>query len=307
MEPAKTVGLLLNNPAFIFKGKIPVKEEEIEGVPRQGHREVHRVWMSSDIKTKTKDKRKDCRIVRESSMPWDKAGYKAQLQKDLKDIWQKFSRVLGKDLNKSDNPTVEATSLVKSIEGSVLVDLCMQRSGKRGSGCDAPKSADRFPKFSDGLSKSSEGFPIPVASPPRPPTPPTAQIRQYSWREYVNKRVCLYIRTIKPLKTRKEKEEAEFKHPGSTNCQNHSDVMVSGVIATESNGDVTMRHINKPIARKHYAPKKHLFVHTKEFLKSTLSMCSQTFTQVAVMLAVVISILGGGLNMKLPKRIYRGC
>ena len=41
----------------------------------------------------------------------------------------------------------------------------------------------------------------------------------------------------------------------------------------------------------------------QEFLKSTLSMCSQTFTKVAVMLAVVISILGGGLNMKLPKRL----
>ena len=135
LEPAKTVGLLLNNSAFTFKGKIPVKEEEVEevvkGVPRQGHREVHRVWMASDIKTKTKDKRKDRRIVRESSMPWDKAGYKAQLQKDLKDIRQKLSRVLGQDLDKSDNPIVETTSPVKSIEGSVLVDLCMQRSGRR--------------------------------------------------------------------------------------------------------------------------------------------------------------------------------
>ena len=78
---------------------------------------------------------------------------------------------------------MEATSPVKSIEGSVLVDLCIQRSGKRGSGCDAPKSADRFPEFSDGVSKSSEGFPIPVASPPRPLTPLTAQIRQNSGRK----------------------------------------------------------------------------------------------------------------------------
>ena len=92
LEPAKTVGLLLNNPGFTFKGKIPVKEEGVEevakGVLRQGHREVHRVWMASDIKTKTKEKRKDRRIVRESSMPWNQAGYKAQLQKDLKDIQQ---------------------------------------------------------------------------------------------------------------------------------------------------------------------------------------------------------------------------
>ena len=95
LKPAKTVGLLLDNPAFTIKGKIPVKEEEVEevvkGVPRQGHREVHRVWMASDRKIKTEDKRKDRRIVRESSMPWDKAGYEAQLQKDLKDIRQKLS------------------------------------------------------------------------------------------------------------------------------------------------------------------------------------------------------------------------
>ena len=243
LEPAKTVGLLLNNPGFTFKGKIPVKEEGVEevvkGVLRQGHREVHRVWMASDRKIKTKDKRKDRRIVRESSMPWDKAGYKAQLQKDLKDIRQKLSRVLGKDLAKSDNSFVEATSPVKCIEGGVLVDLCMQRSGKRGSGCDAPKSADRFPRSADGSFKASEGFPTPVTSPLRPPTPPAAQIRQNSGRKYVNKEVCMYIRTLKPLKTRKEKEELKFKHPGSTNCRNHSDVMVSGVIVTSPDSDVT--------------------------------------------------------------------
>ena len=47
--------------------------------------------MASDRKIKTEDKRKGRRIVRESSMPWNQAGYKAQLQKDLKDIRQKFS------------------------------------------------------------------------------------------------------------------------------------------------------------------------------------------------------------------------
>ena len=165
LKPAETVELLLNNPTFTCMGKIPVKEEEVKevakGVLRQGHREVHRVWMASDIKTKTKDQRKDRRIVRESSMPWNQAGYKAQLQEDLKDIRKKLSRVLGKDLDKSNNPFVEALGPVKCIEGSVLVDLCMQRSGRRGSGCDAPKSADRFPKSSDGFRKASEGFPTP--------------------------------------------------------------------------------------------------------------------------------------------------
>ena len=183
-----------------------------------------------------------------------------------------------------------------------MVDLCMQRPGKRGSGCDAPKSADRFPESSDGFRKASEGFPTPVTSPLRPPTPPAAQMRQYSWHTYVNKEVYLYIRTIKPLKTRMEKEELKFKHPGSTNCRNHSDVMVSGVIATESNGNVTMRDVNKPIARKHYAPKKHSLVHPKGILKSSLRVCSRTFTKVTLMLAILISILGGLFNIKLPER-----
>ena len=154
MKPTKTVGLLLNNPGFTFKGKIPVKQEGVEevakGVLRQAYREVHRVWMASERKMKTKDKRKDLRIVRKSSMPWNQAGYKAQLQKDLKDIRQKLSRVLGQDLVRSDNSFVEATRPVKCIEGGVLVDLCMQRSGKRGSGCDAPNEADRFPRSANG-------------------------------------------------------------------------------------------------------------------------------------------------------------
>ena len=209
LEPAKTVGLLLNNPGFPFKDKIPVKEEGVEEVAksvlRQGHREVHRVWMASDYQMKTKDKRKDRRIVRESSMPWNQAGYKAQLQKDLKDIRQKLSQVLGQDLTKSDNSFVEATSPVNFIEGGVLVYLCMQRSGKRGSGCDAPNEADRFPRSADGSFRASEGLPTPVTSPLRPPKPPRTEVRQYSWRNSTRKEVCMYIRMLKLLKTRKEK------------------------------------------------------------------------------------------------------
>ena len=162
LEPARTVGLLLDNPSFTFKGKIPVKEEGVEevakGILRPCYREVHRVWMASERQMKTKDKREDRRIVRKSSMPWNQADYKAQLQKDLKDIWQKLSRVLGRDLARSDNSFVEATSPVKCIEGGVLVDLCMQRSGKRGSGCNAPNEADRFPKSADQVPKLYKEF-----------------------------------------------------------------------------------------------------------------------------------------------------
>ena len=68
LEPAKTVGLLLSNPGFPLKGKIPVKEEGVEEVAkdvlRPAYREVHRVWMASKRKRKTKDKRKDRKITR---------------------------------------------------------------------------------------------------------------------------------------------------------------------------------------------------------------------------------------------------
>ena len=77
--------------------------------------------------------------------------------------------------------------------------------------------------------------------------------------------------------------------------------MVSGVIATEPDSCVIMRDVNKPIARKRYA-QKHSFVSKKGFIKSSLRVCSRTFTKVALMLAIVISILGGLFNIKLPER-----
>ena len=169
--------------------------------------------------------------------------------------------------------------------------------------CDAPKSADRVPKLSKEFSKSSEGLPTPGTSPPRPPTPPTTQIRQYSWHEYVRKEVCMHIRTLKPFKSRMEKEELKFKHPGSTNCRNHNDVMVSGVIA-EPNNDVTIRDIvdvNRPVARKCYAPRKQSLVHSKAILKSSLRVYSRTFTFIALILAIVISVVRGLFNIRLPE------
>ena len=131
--------------------------------------------------------------------------------------------------------------------------------------------------------------------------------QQYSvMREYSNSEISLFDHvyqhtndkyTLKRSKARKEEREAEFKHPGSTNY----DDIVSDVIVTESNGDVTMRDVNKPIARKRYA-QKHSFVSKKGFIKSSLRVCSRTFTKVALMLAIVISILGGLFNIKLPER-----
>ena len=80
----------------------------------------------------------------------------------------------------------------------------------------------------------------------------------------------MYIRILKPLEIRKEKEELTFKSQESTNCQGaesrhldstnyddiECDVMVSGIIVA-GNGDATNRpDVNRLIARKRYVPRK---------------------------------------------------
>ena len=96
-------------------------------------------------------------------------------------------------------------------------------------------------------------------------------------------------------KSRKEQREMKFKHPESANCQNSDDVMNDGI---NRGGDV-----NRFIARERYATTEHSFSHTKEFLKTTLDICKQSFIQLAIILTVVISIIGSGLNMNLLKLV----
>ena len=61
LEPTRTIGLLLDNPDFTFKGKIPVKEEGVEevakGIGRPWYRGVQRVWMTSSSKKKKEDQK----------------------------------------------------------------------------------------------------------------------------------------------------------------------------------------------------------------------------------------------------------
>ena len=114
--------------------------------------------MASARPVKTRRKRKDRKIDRKSSMPWDKTVYTAQLGKDLQDIQDKLSRILGQKLVKNDSSFVKETSPVKCIEGGVLVDLCMQRSDKRGSGCDVPNKGKKLPRSADGSLGGIQGF-----------------------------------------------------------------------------------------------------------------------------------------------------
>ena len=206
LEQEKNVGLLLDDPGFTFKGKNPVKEEGVEEVAknvlRPCYREIHRVWMASARPVKARRKRKDRKIDRKSSMPWDKAVYKAQLGKDLQDIQDKLSRILGRKLVKNDRSFVEETSPVKCIEGGVLVDLCMQRSGKRGSGCDVPNKDEKLPRSADGSLGASKGFPTPLTSSLMAPKPPRTKVREYAWRK---NEICMFIRLLKPSESKKEK------------------------------------------------------------------------------------------------------
>ena len=146
----ENVGLLLENPTFTFKGKIPVKEEGaeevIKGVHRQGHLGEHKTWKAFNRRFITTEGRRKCRkIVRRcpecrlgkdyrrkhlplgaigSSRPWDQAGYVAQLKKELEGIRAKLSRILGQE---------------KVISGGPLFDLCGQRSEEEGGSCDASR------------------------------------------------------------------------------------------------------------------------------------------------------------------------
>ena len=113
----------------------------------------------------------------------------------------------------------------------------------------------------------------------------------------------MHMRTLKPFKSKMEKEELKFKSQESTNCRNHSDVIVSGVIIASPDSDVTIREreINRPVASKRYAPRKQSLVHSEGSFKSSLRVCSQTFTLIALILSIIISVVGGLFNIKLPE------
>ena len=113
---------------------------------------------------------------------------------------------------------------------------------------------------------------------------------------YVNDKYAL-----KSSKARKGKE-LKFKHPGSTNCPYLSDDIECDVM--NHGNDVTVRDpdVNRLVARKHYASRKQSLVHSKGILKSSLSICKRTFTQMALLLVTIICILGGLFDIKLPER-----
>ena len=105
------------------------------------------------------------------------------------------------------------------------------------------------------------------------------------------------IYTLKLAKARKEEKEIRFKCPGSMSY----DVMMNDVIVTGTNNDVTRGHVNKLIARKRYTLMKHSLAQLKRFRNNLLSITSQIFTKMVLIIAITITILGGMLNVTWPE------
>ena len=114
-------------------------------------------------------------------------------------------KILGeeKDLPADLRELVEALDLDKCIEGGVLVDLYMQRSDRRGSGCDVPNMGKKLPRSADVSSRASKGFPTPLTSSLMHPKLLRTEVREDTWRK---KEICMSIRLLKPSGSKKKKE-----------------------------------------------------------------------------------------------------
>ena len=101
------------------------------------------------------------------------------------------------------------------------------------------------------------------------------------------------IYTLKNSEVKRKKEELKPRHIESMNY----DVIDDATL----NRDVINPDINKPIARKRYEQKRS-FRSKLGCSKSLLRVYSQTFTLIALILSIIISVGGGLFNIKLPER-----
>ena len=205
----ENVGLLLENPTFTLKGKIPVKEEEaeevIKGVHRQGHLGEHKTWKAFNRKFITTEGRRKCRKIVHtcpecrlgkdyrqrhlpkgsirSSRPWDQEGYVKQLKRELEDIRAKLSRILDQE---------------KVISGGPLLDLWGQRSEEEGGSCDASQQQFLF-KYKTSVRKL----------PNRPTRFKLAYVQNASNRD----KVGFGIKSCKKAKIYRKKSDDKFWNP----------------------------------------------------------------------------------------------
>ena len=126
----------------------------------------------------------------------------------------------------------------------------------------------------------------------------------------------MYIYILKPLEIRKEKEELTFKSQESMNCPNHQeaeprhiesttyDGIKCDVTVASSGSDVTIRDIlwnadvNRLIARKRHVPRKCSLMYSVGGFGRSLMAYSRTITFVALLLAIVINVTEGLVNIR---------
>ena len=102
--------------------------------------------------------------------------------------------------------------------------------------------------------------------------------------------------TRKGLKANKKEQEVESKLSGSTNYDVINDAT--------TDGDVTLRDpdVDRLIARKRYIPRKRSLMHSVGSFEKSLRACSRTVTFMALLLAIVINVTGGLVNIRPSER-----
>ena len=110
-------------------------------------------------------------------------------------------KILGeeKDLPADLRELVEALDPDKCIEGKVLVDLCRQRSERRGNGCD--------------VSRTFEDLPEPSASSSKMVHRPAVQVNRFSWFNNAKTDKHLYEKRREFRNSRKYPNSASFFPP----------------------------------------------------------------------------------------------
>ena len=295
---ARNIGLLFENPDSTFKGKIPVKEEGVKEVAKDMLRPAYQ-----DIRFcyKTKEKKEDRKTV------WNQADYKVQLKKDLEDIRQKLCRVLGKGLAKKEPLNMEATRPVNRMEEGVSINLCEQRSGERGSGCNAPQEIYKSHTLANVFYKSSEGFSTPVTSPLMPPKPARIGRKHYSWRNSSKREICMYIRVLDPLELRNNsRKESMYENKRSMNSREAEYLFLDGegMVMSSNSNTSTLRNvsINKLVARQRWKTRDRSCSYTEEGCRKVVKIYNKVVTIMTFYFMIVTNVLKGIAS---PRRCER--
>ena len=106
------------------------------------------------------------------------------------------------------------------------------------------------------------------------------------------------------VQEREREGEWMFKRQESTNCQGaesrHPGSATYDAMGDALNSDVTTRvpDVNRLIARKRYVPRKRSLMYSVRSFERSLRACSRIITFIVLLLAIIINILGGLINIR---------